>query len=335
MQTFELFEQGRVEVGEGVHIVYRRGGSGAPVVLVHGWPQHSLMWHAIAPQLAERFTVICPDLRGAGASTITRGGYDKTTMAQDLHVLVEHLELGSVNLAGYDLGAGVAGAYARQFRDAVRRLAVMEFALPGFGFEQQMTPQPDWTLADNWHLALFSVPEAAEWLCAGRERQLLAWFFWHLSYAGGQVNAEHFEDYVRQVGKPGALRAGIEYYAAVFQDARDNLPLRERPLEVPTLALGGEASSGPALTQIWSPVARNLRTQVIPRAGHWLGDENPQAVVDALAAFFGESLLQAGKVETDPAGRRAYTLGVPAGIKRQRPLATNQRSARSEQDADK
>ncbi len=285
LQKFDEFEQGRVTLAE-IELHFRHGGSGPPLVLLHGWPQHSLMWHSIAPRLAERFTVICPDLRGAGASSIARGGYDKSTMARDVRGLVDHLKLGPVDLAGYDLGAGVAGAYARQFRDGVRRLAVMEFALAGFGFEEQMVPKAEWTLASNWHLALFSVPEAAEWLCNGRERELLSWFFWHLSYAGGQVGSDHFEDYVRQLSKPGALRAGIEYYAAVFQDAKDNAELKERPLTVPTLALGGEASSGPALEQIWSAVASDLRTQVIPRAGHWLGDENPAAVVDALIAFF-------------------------------------------------
>jgi len=273
--TFDDLQHGRARVGD-VELHYRCGGSGPPVVLLHGWPQHSLMWHAIAPALAERFTVICPDLRGAGASTIARSGYDKTTMGRDVRGLVDHLGLGMVNLAGYDQGAGVACAYAREFRDGVRRLAVMEFGLAGFGYELQMAPRADWTLGSNWHLALFSVPEAAEWLCQDRERELLTWFFWHLSYAGGQV------------AKPGTLRAGIECYAAVWQDAQDNAALKANPLAVPALALGGEASSGPELEQIWSAVLSNMRTQVIPWAGHWLGDENPAAVADALLTFFGE-----------------------------------------------
>ena len=286
---FDAFEQHRADVGNGVSIAYRQAGTGPPLVLLHGWPQHSLMWHAIAPRLAERFTVVVPDLRGAGASTIAGLGYDKATMARDIHKLTTALGLGPIGLAGYDLGAGVACAYARQFRDDVGRLAVMEFALAGFGFERQMAPQSDWTLASNWHLALFSVPEAAEWLCRGRERELLSWFFWHLSYAGGRVTATHFEEYVRQVSKPGALRAGIEYYASVWQDALDNAELKERPLSMPALALGGEASSGPALEQIWRPVLSEFRAQVIPKAGHWLGDENPDAVADALLVFFGEN----------------------------------------------
>jgi len=286
--TFESFDHGRARLGD-IELHYRRAGSGPPVMLLHGWPQHSLMWHAIAPVLAERFTVVCPDLRGAGASTIARGGYDKTTLAHDVRALADQLGLGPVNLAGYDQGAGVACAYAREFRDGVRRLAVMEFGLAVFGYEQQMAPRADWSLGSNWHLTLFSVPEAAEWLCRGRERELLAWFFWHLSYAGGQVSPEHFEEYARQISKPGALQAGIEYYAAVWQDGRDNAALKGQPITVAALALGGEASSGPELDQIWSAVLSNMRTHVIPRAGHWLGDENPAAVADALTTFFGEA----------------------------------------------
>lgn len=273
----------------GIAISYRdSGGDGPVVLLVHGWPQHSLMWHTVAPLLAGAgFRVIAPDLRGSGASSIAPGGYDKATMARDLHALMTSLVGGApVFVAGYDLGAGVAAAYARQFRDGVRKLAVMEFGLAGFGYEHAMTPSAGWTLGSNWHLSLFTVPDAAVWLLQGRERELLSWFFWHLSYAGGQVAPEHFEEYARLISRPGALRAGVSYYAAVWQDAQDNAELKDRPITVPTLGLGGEASSGPVLGMIWSPVCSDLRTAVIPKAGHWLGDENPAAVADALAAFF-------------------------------------------------
>lgn len=286
------FARGRFEVEPGLDVVYRdSGGEGPVVVLVHGWPQHSLMWHAIAPQLADAgYRVIAPDLRGSGGSSIASGGYDKATMAGDLRALVTSLVGDApVHMAGYDLGAGVASAYARRFRNGVRRLAVMEFGLAGFGYEPAMMPNKDWTLASNWHLALFTVPDAAVWLLQGRERELLAWFFWHLSYDGGQVSAEHFDEYVRLISRPGALRAGVSYYASVWRDAEDNAELKDHPITVPTLALGGEASSGHALEQIWSTVIADLRTGIIPQAGHWLGDENPAAVAEALIAFFAEA----------------------------------------------
>lgn len=167
--SFESWSTGRVQVGE-VAIFYRYAGNGPPLVLLHGWPQHSLMWHTIGPMLAQRFTVIAPDQRGVGMSSITPGGYDKTTMAKDLAGLLDHLGLREVYLAGYDLGAGTAAAFARDYPQRVRRIAFLEFGLAGFGYEQFMTPNADWTLNSNWHLTLFTVPDAAEWLLRGRER---------------------------------------------------------------------------------------------------------------------------------------------------------------------
>jgi pimeloyl-ACP methyl ester carboxylesterase len=121
----------------------------------------------------------------------------------------------------------------------------------------------------------------------GRERELLSWFFYHFAYSGNtSVSAEHFEAYVREIAKPGALRGGINYYAAVWQDAKDNEALKQRALPMPALALGGEASAGAFGEALWKPVAPNLTVKSIPKAGHWLGDENPQASAAALLEFF-------------------------------------------------
>jgi pimeloyl-ACP methyl ester carboxylesterase len=272
----------------GIAIHYRRAGSGDPLVLLHGWPQHSLMWHRVMPVLAERYTVIAPDLRGAGGSAITPGGYDKRTMAEDVWQLVQSLGLGPIFLVGYDLGAGVAYQYASAHPDGVRRFAFMEFGLPGFGYEQGMMPSPDWTNGSNWHLSFFTLPDIAERFLAGQERELLAWFFWHLSCNPEAVSGEDFEAYVREISKPGALRAGIQYYAAVWVDAEDNKASARTPLAMPVLGVGGECSAGPFMAQILEPVATEVRPVVIPGAGHWLGDENPAALADALLAFFGE-----------------------------------------------
>jgi pimeloyl-ACP methyl ester carboxylesterase len=275
-----------VQVGD-VALFVRHAGSGPPLVLLHGWPQHSLMWHTIGPILAKRFTVIAPDQRGVGMSSITPAGYDKTTMARDLAGLLDALGIRECYLAGYDLGAGTAAAFARDYGPRVRRVAFLEFGLAGFGYEQFMTPSPDWTLNSNWHLALFSVPDAAVWLVTGRERELMTWFFYHFAYSGNaSVAPAHFEAYVREISKPGALRAGINYYSAVWQDAKDNQTLKTKPLPMPALAVGGESSAGAFGEALWKAVAPNLTARSIPRAGHWLGDENPEATAAALLEFF-------------------------------------------------
>lgn len=283
---FGQWNTGRVQVGD-VSIFYRYAGNGPPVVLLHGWPQHSLMWHTIGPILAERFTVIAPDQRGVGMSTITPGGYDKTTMAKDIIGLLDKLGIQEFFLVGYDLGCGTAAAIARDYPQRVHRIAFMEFGLAGFGYEKFMMPSPEWTLNSNWHLALFTVPDAAEWMLRGQERELLAWFFYHFAHSGNMsVSPEHFEAYVREIAKPGALRAGINYYAAVWQDAKDNAVIKEKPLPMPALAVGGEASAGPFGEMLWKPVAPNLVSKSIPKAGHWLGDENSGATAAVLLEFF-------------------------------------------------
>ena len=129
----------RVQVGP-VNLHYRTAGTGPVVVLLHGFPQHSLMWHAIGPVLAERFTVIAPDQRGVGMSTITADGYDGTTMAADLKGLLDAVGVEKAFVVGYDLGARVAAAFARDFPERAERVAFVEFALPGFGYEQSMAP---------------------------------------------------------------------------------------------------------------------------------------------------------------------------------------------------
>lgn len=286
-QPFDTgWEHGRVQVGD-VNIFYRKAGTGPPVLLVHGWPQHSLMWHTIGPLLARHFTVIAPDQRGAGMSSITASGYDKTTMAKDMIGLLDALKIDRCHVAGYDLGAGTVAALARDYPQRVRRVAFMEFGLAGFGYEVFMNPSPDWTINSNWHLALFTVPDVAVWLMTGRERELLTWFFYHFAFSGNAaVTGAHLETYAREISKPGALRAGINYYAAVWKDSKDNEAIRKKPLAMPAIAIGGESSAGAYGEQLWKPVAPNLTVRNIPRAGHWLGDENPQGSAAALTEFF-------------------------------------------------
>lgn len=286
MTGWDDFAVHRFDTGA-ANLAVRVGGSGPPLVLLHGFPQHSLMWRQVAPLLAERFTVIVPDQRGMGASSIPDGGFTKTDMARDLAAMLDALGHERASIAGYDLGAGVAVAFARDFPDRTERLAVMEFVAAGFGLEEAMAPKKGWNIDSNWHFSVFAAPDVAAWLFKGREREMLGWFFGHESHQGtGAVTANDLDAYVRALSRPGALRAGAQYYAAIFQDGEDNAVLKDRPLAMPVLAIGGASHAGPMLEALWSPVATRLETAVIPAAGHWLGDENPADTAAALSRFF-------------------------------------------------
>lgn len=145
------FRHRKVRVNE-IDLHYLVGGEGEPVVLLHGFPQHSLMWRRVMPALAARHTVVAPDLRGTGGTTITPSGYDKRTMAADVHALVQALGFRRIDVVGYDHGAGVAYQLAARYPELVRRLCAIEYALPGFGYEQEMQPKPDWNAGSAWQL---------------------------------------------------------------------------------------------------------------------------------------------------------------------------------------
>jgi pimeloyl-ACP methyl ester carboxylesterase len=282
---FSDFKHGKKTVN-GKQLHYRIGGSGNTVVLLHGWPQHSLQWHTVAPLLAEHYRVLVPDLPGCGGSSIPRSGFDKRSVANDIKALVDALELGSVKLVGYDHGAGVAYNYACASRDSVGHLALVEYVLPGCGYERAMQPTADWHTGSNWQLALFTVPDVAEFAFRGRERELLTWFFWHGSCDPTAISPAHMDEYVSQVAKPGALRAGIEYYASVWRDLEINKENMKTKLPMPVLCIGGRHNIGEMMGKAMSGIAESVRTAVIEDAGHWVSDENPKDLSAALLKFF-------------------------------------------------
>lgn len=274
-------ESHTAQVGD-LHLHYLRAGQGSPVVLLHGWPQDAHHWRTIIPALAARHTVIAPDQRGAGGSSIPVGPYDKRTQAADVRALVRQLGFERVALVGYDHGGGTAYAYAAQQPDEVSHLAMLEYAPAGFGYEAGLTASPQ---NENWQLAFFTNPDVAVQFIQGRERELLAWYFWHWSYAPDAIGQADFERYVRQLQKPGALRAGFSYFASVFTDMEHNREHARRRLPMPVLALGGERGAGEYPLMAMRALADDVRGGVIPRAGHWLTDEQPAALAAALLDF--------------------------------------------------
>lgn len=255
------------------------------VVLLHGFPQHGWMWKRVLPVLAERWRVIAPDQRGMGGTSITPAGYDKATLAGDLHALLQHLGIERVHLVGYDLGGGTAYAFASRFPEMTRSLVEIEYAPPGFGYEQGLQPVPDW---QGWQLAFFTQPDVAVQFIAGRERELLAWYFWHWSHNPDAIDQHDFEVYVRQLQKPGALRAGFSHFAAVFEDAQAVEQWSQKKLAMPVLALGGERGAGVYMLPAWQALAAQVEGGVMAGAGHWIADEQPAALAARLADFFAQ-----------------------------------------------
>ena len=263
----------------GFRLRYLIGGQGSAVVLLHGYAETGHMWSPIMPSLATRHTVIVPDLRGAGGSAKPASGYDKKTMAVDIHELTRSLKFDRVSIVGHDIGLMVAYAYAAQFPQTAERVILMDAFLPGIGDWKHV-----WLLRDLWHFHFHGeVPLA---LVKGRERIYLE-HFWNDFAADRKRSVPEVDRrlYARSYAQPGAMRAGFEYFRNFERDAEDFAKLGRTPLSMPMLVLSGEKAGGTFLIEQAKLVASNVRGQIVASAGHWLIEEAPDVVIPAIRDF--------------------------------------------------
>ncbi|HBS5970843.1 TPA: alpha/beta hydrolase [Klebsiella pneumoniae] len=283
LTTSEIKITHHTAVVNGVRLHYAMAGSGEPLVLLHGWPQTWREWYAMIPELAKKFTVIVPDMRGFGDSDKPGCGYDKRTVAEDIFQLVNHLGYDEINLVGHDIGMMVAYEYASAHPTKVRKLAVLEAGLPGLGLEMLMDGAK---FPQFYHFSFFIAPGLAESLVAGREKMFITHFIRHLAYDTYALSDDDLNEYAERLSAPGALRASFEHYRAFPVDAVNNQENARTKLTMPVLAVGGEYCMNDQVGHIMSPLADNVQTAVIERSGHWLTEEQPEELTAVLLTFF-------------------------------------------------
>ncbi|VVE13020.1 alpha/beta fold hydrolase [Pandoraea cepalis] len=268
-----------------VTLHYLTAGEGFPVVLLHGIPQTSYEWRFIIPELAKKYSVIAPDLRGLGDSSRPGSGYDKKTVSNDVWQLLQKLNIKEFFLVGHDWGGPTAFSLAAQHREAVRKLVILDVAIPGDGHDFSQNGR-------RWHHALFRTPDFPEALFQGREHLILNWLFENYGHRPTCISEEDKREYLRTYAKPGAMRAMYSFYRALPQDNEDNKAMLEAngKLGMPVLALGGSKSFGRGMDTIESVkrVAEDVRGGLIPDCGHWVTEEQPEFISQQLMEFFGE-----------------------------------------------
>ena len=270
-----------------VNLHYVTAGSGFPLVLLHGWPQSWYVWRHVLPALAARYQVIMPDLRGLGDSSRPLEGYDKKTIGNDIwRLLHEHLGLDAFHLVGHDWGGPTAYAMAAAHPAAVRKLAVLDVTIPGDGstnFSQG---------GRRWHHAFHQTADLPEALIAGREDIYFTWFYRNWGHHPNVLSAADIAEYLRVYSQPGALRAGFSYYRNLARDMADNEAIAKTfKLPMPVLALGGNKGWGRGLEVLESlqRLGNNVRGGVIDNCGHWMAEEQPEALLGHLLPFLEEA----------------------------------------------
>ena len=265
--------------GGGVKIQYLSAGKGPALILLHGYAETSRMWRPIIPRLAERFTVIAPDLPGIGDSDIPSGAVDMKWAAARIHDLARSLGIQKAEVVGHDIGLMVAYAYAAQYPSEVTKLVLMDAFLPGVAGWEAIYDNPD-----LWHFRFHGDTPAK--LVQGREADYFA-YYWN-EFAADRLRSlppADREAYVAAYSRPGRMKAGWAYFASFPKTAKDFAELAKTKLAIPVLSIGGDKSLGEPLGAQARLVSDDATVVVLKNAGHWILEEQPSETAAALLKF--------------------------------------------------
>ena len=266
------------------------GGSGPPLLLLHGHPHTHVTWHKIAPRLAERFTVVAPDLRGYGDSAKPDGGenhvnYSKRVMAADQMAMMRALGFNRFAVVGHDRGGRVAHRMALDHPDAVERVAVLDIAPTA-----TMYARTDQEFATRyfWWFFLIQPAPLPERLIDADPEFFLRTHIEAQSKTPGSTSEAVFQEYLRCYQDPATRHAICEdYRAAAGIDLEHDAADSDRRVEAPLLALWGAQGTVGKLYDVletWRAKAREVRGCALD-CGHTLQEEAPEATLKELLGF--------------------------------------------------
>lgn len=254
------------------------GGSGDPLVLLSGWPQSWYAWRKLLPALARRYAVAAIDLPGLGDSDKPASGYDTATVARRVRAGIRTLGFERIVLVTHDIGTWVSFPYAHEYAGAVRKLVMMDAAIPGL-----FAPPPDPRL---WHFGFNQQPGLGEALTAGRERVFLDWFFKNRSRVAGAIGERDIDEYERVYSAAGAMRAGFQFYRSMADSARQNKAFAERAkLEMPVMVLGSDSDLGRTMVEAIAKLGRDVVGEIFTGCGHYIPEEMPDRVLERILPF--------------------------------------------------
>jgi len=291
-ELYPGFESRRIATsGAEIHCIV--GGSGPPLLLLHGYPQTHVMWHRIAPRLAERYTVVCSDLRGYGDSSKPGGGtdhagYSKRAMATDQVEVMRALGFTCFRLAGHDRGARVAHRLCLDHRDAVLRVAMLDISPTRIMYGA--TDKAFATAYYHWFFLIqpFDLPERL----IGADPI----YYLHRKLAGWSSGLQHFDpralaEYERCFSNPATIHATCEdYRAAATIDLEHDAADANARFDCPLLTLWGTKG---VVNRFFDPIAdwTSVARDVIGKpltSGHFLAEEAPDETLAELQGFFGD-----------------------------------------------
>ena len=287
----EKIEKQYINVAKNINIAICSKGAGPPLLLLHGYPQTGYMWHKIAPRLAEDFTVVVADLRGYGdsdkpTSSEDHAVYSKRAMAADMMAVMTALGHSQFFIAGHDRGGRVAHRLARDYPQAVTKLAVLDIAPTAMMYDTT-----DMHFATSYYHWFFLIQPAPfpETLIGSDPKFFLESKMQHWGKDRSAITNDAFDEYLRCFSNPDTIHASCEdYRASASIDLEHDAADVGLKLDIPLLVLwGATAMVGNKYDMLcaWQEVATDVTGFAVP-GGHYLPEEAPDETYQALLDFF-------------------------------------------------
>jgi len=265
---------------EAIKIAFDRIGNGEKVLLISGFPQTRRSWNRLIPFLSARFQLIPADLPSFGDSGILSAPATTENVARVFHEFVRNLG-GPLHVVAHDFGAWCAYSWALLFPDDFKSLTLIEAGIPG------ITLLNDIELSDykrKWNFMFQMLPDLPAALTKGKEDTYVGWWFKNKVYKPGAVPPRDVAAYVAAYAREGRMDAAFDYCRRIVDDMEFNKKQFAGKLPIRLLAVGGQHSI-PTMGESLQPYFQNASSLVIPEAGHFVPEEQPQALAKALVAF--------------------------------------------------
>jgi microsomal epoxide hydrolase len=263
-------------------IAFDRVGKGEKILLISGFPQTRRSWDRLIPILSPRFELIPADLPSFGESGILSAPATTENVSKIFHEFVAGFGV-PMHVVAHDFGAWVAYSWALQFKEDFKSLTLIDAGIPG------VTLSNDIQLSDykrKWNFIFQMLPDMPAELTKGKEDVYVGWWFKNKIYRPGAIPPRDVAGYVRAYARKGRMDAAFDYCRQIVGDMEFNAKQFKSKLTIPLLAVGGEHSI-PTMGESLKPCFESVTSLVVPQSAHFVPEEQPETLAQALLAFLG------------------------------------------------
>jgi pimeloyl-ACP methyl ester carboxylesterase len=264
---------------EAKKIAFDRVGNGERVLLISGFPQTRRSWNRMIPLLSMKYQCVPADLPNFGDSGMLSAPATTENVARVFHAFVT-AQGAPLHIVAHDFGAWVAYSWALLFPEDFKSLTLMDAGIPG------ITLTNDIQVSDyqrKWQFVFQMLPDLPTELIKGKEDIYVGWWFNNKVHIPGSVPASDVAAYVHAYARPGRMDAAFDYCRRILDDMEFNKNHFKQKLPMRLLAVGGQYSV-PTMGDSLRPYFKNITSVVIPNSGHFIPEEQPQALAHALMA---------------------------------------------------